>query len=43
MELSKVVKCMYNGMDRNPSDSDLESESGMKLWNPELDIRRLLD
>ena len=35
-------------MDKDPLDSDLESESGMKLWiqgiwNPELDIRRLLD
>ena len=42
------MKYMYNEVDKDPLDSDLESESGMKLWipgiwKPELDIRRLLD
>ena len=42
------MKYMCNEVDRDSLDSDLESESGMKLWipgiwNPELDIRRLLD
>ena len=28
----RVVKYMYNEVDKDPSDSDLESESEMELW-----------